>query len=188
MADDTPTKTCPRCGEEKPATAECFYRSGEGLRGTCRVCDRAHASAWRAANPERAAAKDAAWRKANPDRVRAYNATFREGHRKELSAAQSARHRANPERGRATTAAWQRANPEKAKALSGASNATRRARKACAPVVEKVSRAAVWERDRGICHVCKRKADPNDWHLEHIVPLARGGEHSYRNCAVSHPA
>lgn len=54
--------------------------------------------------------------------------------------------------------------------------------------MERIYRAKVWERDRGRCHICGQMADPKEWHLEHIVPLSRGGEHSYRNVAVAHPA
>lgn len=54
--------------------------------------------------------------------------------------------------------------------------------------MERVYRSVVWERDGGVCHICHEPADPTNWHLEHVVPLARGGEHSYANTAVSHPA
>lgn len=65
--------------------------------------------------------------------------------------------------------------------------AARRARK-LNQFVEHVDPATLWARDQGICHICQEPADPLDWHLEHKVPLSKGGEHSYRNTAVSHPA
>jgi 5-methylcytosine-specific restriction endonuclease McrA len=49
------------------------------------------------------------------------------------------------------------------------------------------ARYAVWETCNGICHICQRPADPTDWHLDHIIPLSRGGDHTYANVAVSHP-
>lgn len=61
-----------------------------------------------------------------------------------------------------------------------------RARKASA-TVEDVDRAVVWARDGGRCHICGKVCNQDKWHLDHIVPLSRGGEHSYRNVAVSHP-
>lgn len=53
--------------------------------------------------------------------------------------------------------------------------------------VETFTRAAIFRRDRGICHACHRKVDPRHWHLDHLVPLARGGEHTRQNVAVAHP-
>lgn len=62
-----------------------------------------------------------------------------------------------------------------------------RARRA-AVSVEDVDRAVVWARDGGRCHICGKLCDPDRWHLDHLVPLSVGGEHSYRNVAVSHPS
>lgn len=64
--------------------------------------------------------------------------------------------------------------------------ASRRARKK-GQFVERVSRSVVWNRDGGICHVCGLIANPDGWELDHVVPISRGGEHSYANTAVSHP-
>lgn len=56
-----------------------------------------------------------------------------------------------------------------------------------AALVETVQRVVVWERDKGVCGICGRPADAASWHLDHIVPLSRGGPHSYANTQVSHP-
>jgi 5-methylcytosine-specific restriction endonuclease McrA len=61
----------------------------------------------------------------------------------------------------------------------------RRARKRGA-FVEKVDRQVVWIRDKGICYLCQQPADPDNWNLEHIIPLGPG-PHSYTNVAVAHP-
>lgn len=64
--------------------------------------------------------------------------------------------------------------------------ATRRAKKR-GQFVERVYLANIWNRDAGICHICGLLADPDDWELDHVVPISRGGEHSHANTAVSHP-
>jgi 5-methylcytosine-specific restriction endonuclease McrA len=51
-----------------------------------------------------------------------------------------------------------------------------------------IKRSLLWERDMGICHICNEAADRNYWHLDHIIPIARGGTHTWDNVAVSHPA
>lgn len=62
----------------------------------------------------------------------------------------------------------------------------RRARKN-GSFVERVDLATLWERDGGICHICHEHAERWNWHMDHIVPISRGGEHSYANTAVAHP-
>ncbi|AKR55715.1 hypothetical protein XM25_07875 [Devosia sp. H5989] len=55
--------------------------------------------------------------------------------------------------------------------------------------VEAVNPLLVFERDRWTCKLCGRKTPkrlrgtvkPDAPELDHIVPLALGGEHSYRN-------
>lgn len=50
--------------------------------------------------------------------------------------------------------------------------------------VPKRVRLRVFERHGGICHISGRKITAADtWDLDHIVPLADGGEHRERNLA-----
>ena len=36
-----------------------------------------------------------------------------------------------------------------------------------------VQKEHVWKRDKGICAACG--CDANDWHMDHIIPVAKGG-------------
>lgn len=170
-------KACAKCGAIKPLGEFNRHKlTRDGRRAECKLCHRAYTAAWRAANPERARAAYSAWRAANDDRWRKYYAEWRARNQRRVAM---------------RAAAWYIANRERHRVSPGLAcqyTAIRRARKRNAPVVEQISRSKVWERDGGRCHICGRKADPNNWHLEHIVPLSRGGEHSMRNVAVSHPA
>lgn len=69
---------------------------------------------------------------------------------------------------------------------------TRRARKRAA-VVETVYRKKVFERDGWRCGICGHPVNqrlawphPRSPSLDHIVPLALGGEHSYANTQLAH--
>jgi 5-methylcytosine-specific restriction endonuclease McrA len=54
-------------------------------------------------------------------------------------------------------------------------------------VVEKVDRREVFARAAGLCGLCGEGVDVATFHIDHIIPLARGGEHSYANTQPAHP-
>lgn len=53
--------------------------------------------------------------------------------------------------------------------------------------VEHVDPMVVFERDAGVCGICGVPI-VGAFHVDHIVPLARGGEHSYANSQAAHPS
>ncbi len=38
-----------------------------------------------------------------------------------------------------------------------------------------------------ICHECQCELSQDDFHVDHVVPLARGGVHGYINVQPAHP-
>jgi 5-methylcytosine-specific restriction endonuclease McrA len=64
-------------------------------------------------------------------------------------------------------------------------NSVRRARLRGA-MVESFSRTEIYDRDGGLCHICGDPVPRDDFHLDHIVPLAKGGEHRRSNVATAH--
>jgi hypothetical protein len=91
---------------------------------------------------------------------------------------------------------WNAENPEKTRAAkqhykrsdAGRSKARLRQLRMAGLDAEYLSRQMIWERDSGLCHLCGEPAEPHNWHLDHVIPLARGGSHTYDNVAVSHPS
>lgn len=105
----------------------------------------------------------------------------------------------NPERRNAISAAYVQRHPEQRRKTSRANDAkperkrahcdrehVRRAQK-LGTQTEPVLRQLVWERDEGVCGICHLPADRDDWHLDHVIPLSKGGPHTYGNTQVSHP-
>lgn len=64
-------------------------------------------------------------------------------------------------------------------------NDIRRARKNNAPRIERINRHEVINRDNSVCHICGRRLQPHEITLDHVVPLARGGCHTYDNLRVA---
>lgn len=130
------------------------------------------------------------WRLANPEKYRAttqkYNVRYQREHPRDRREWHKAYYQANIERLRAAIRAyskvWSKANRDKKRSQFH----NRRAREMAA-FVERVDSAVVWQRDSGVCGICGTLADSATWHLDHIIPLSRGGTHEYANVQVSHP-
>ena len=71
---------------------------------------------------------------------------------------------------------WRRRNPEKCKEYEN----KRRALLLHA-FDEAVERKIVYVRDDKACYICKRSLRLKEMELDHVVPLSRGGRHSYAN-------
>jgi 5-methylcytosine-specific restriction endonuclease McrA len=179
-------KCCKVCGIAKPlAEFHRLSRSKDGRQPRCKKCACRLTREWVAQNKERKLAADRAyyagnkekWRAdydrkvTNPEWVEANRARVREWGSK------------NRERARAKARERYRRQPEEYKQRAREYRARKRG-----ATVERVMRADVWERDRGICGICGTAADPTNWHLDHIVPLIRGGAHALGNVQVAHPA
>ena len=53
--------------------------------------------------------------------------------------------------------------------------------------VETVHPLVVLERGDSACGICGEDVDLDDFHIDHIIPLARGGLHNYENTQPAHP-
>jgi len=91
------------------------------------------------------------------------------------------------EMARATVRRWSKKNSAVVKRIARDAAINRRARKRGA-FRECVKRAEVLRRSSSVCGICLQPIDPSQtWHVDHIVPLSRGGEHSYANVQAAHP-
>lgn len=79
-------------------------------------------------------------------------------------------------------------------------HATRRARIRGATVDRNITLAALVERDNGICYLCGKRVNEEDysirdkafmcgnWYpsIDHVIPLSKGGKHSWENVRLAH--
>jgi len=166
------TKTCRRCGEQKPLDEFPTHsqRGVQRLRSYCRPCHAANSRESRSRNIEAARARELAYA------------------------------HANAERKRENALRWYYEKPEnKAKAIARAKAAyaadpehkrdqahMTRARRHGANVVAFVRRREVYDRDDGICHICAAAIAWKDYDMDHLTPLSMGGDHTYENVKASH--
>ena len=124
----------------------------------------------------------AANRQVHKVEIAAYNKVYYQAHKAELATYKKAYKQTHKTEIAARDKAYSQAHPNKMIDKWARRRALKRG-----VTIEKVSRAVVYERDSGRCHLCGRKVNPKRWHLDHLIPLARGGEHSYLNVAVACP-
>lgn len=169
--------------------------------GSCKPCRVAYSATYRVVNPEKAKASKAAYRAAHPDVEKAGGVAYRLANKEKIKSASAARHKANPEKSRAHcaayhaahtearkvyNAAYRAANPEREKARFAAyrianidadrikSQNRRARRKLNGGILSKGLAAKLFKLQRGKCPCCGLMLG-SDYHLDHIIPLARGG-------------
>lgn len=171
-------KTCSVCGCEKPVSEFSKNKTTkDGMRQQCKACDKAARAIYYAATQDKRRAASAAWNKANPDKAKARKAAWVAG---------------NVDRAKQTLAIWRAANGDKIKAAAAnyrAANSearrlhqqNRRSRaRGAGGKLSKELPAKLFNLQKGKCPCCKQPLG-DDYHLDHIVPLALGGTNTDDN-------
>lgn len=133
--------------------------------------------AWNAANPERRQAANKKYRDANFEKLRQYSVAHREYFRVH-AAKWKAEH---PETVRATYKAWCSANAPK-KAVTRNRYRTR----LTANFVEDVAVSVLANREKNKCGICGLVVSAKERSIDHILPISKGGKHSYANTRLVH--
>lgn len=137
---------------------------------------------WYKAHPDRALATRKSCKEKNPDYFRKHYTANAERRKR----AARAWYRANTERARQQQKAYVESHRDLIRRISRNSRATRRAVQAKA-FVERVDPQVVYERDRGVCGICRGVVKPDShWEIDHVIPLSKGGAHSYANVQLAH--
>jgi 5-methylcytosine-specific restriction endonuclease McrA len=179
---------CAACNRENVSAA---YRSLNAEQRAQKYQDKkAYLEQWMAAHREARLAYLARYRQeraeANPDQWKQFYAEHRE-RRKHLS---SEWYHANAEyalkRQKVYDAKRLQEQPEHVRAIGRRTASKRRALQVAA-FVENVDPRVVFDRDKGVCGICKMIVDrASRWEIDHIIPLSKGGAHSYENSQLTH--
>lgn len=150
-------KTCQHCRQEKPYSE--FHknsRKADGYHYYCKLCKAAAAKKYRSSEKGKATTK--AWDAANIEKRREYD-----------------RNREVTPPRKAARIKWARNNPE----YSAADRAKRRALERELPEFD---RWVLWEARK--LAVLREKMTGVPWHVDHVVPVTKGGTSRYQNIQV----
>ena len=176
------TKTCTKCGRALPREMFNRARRGrDGLNAQCKDCGHAYYIDHR----EHILACCQKWVEKNREKSRAIKQTWREANPQKQREAQDAYVRKNPEKVRAANDAWAKANREAYLAIKRAAQHRRKARQLAAPGDHNgADVAAQYLRQGGRCYWCGDKVG-KDYHVDHVIPLSRGGSNGPENLVIS---
>ena len=186
----SPCKNCGRTLKYKSNTrcVVCKLASDKKWKANNREKVRANYRRWAENNQERKRATDKKWKANNRKKTRAHYRRWAANNREKTRAHYRKWIANNREKSRAYSRKWAANNPEKIRAQG-----QKRRAQIASVFLETVREDRVYQRDNWLCQICGEPVDPELKHpnpksvsLDHIIPLSRGGEHSYANTQCSH--
>ena len=153
----------------------------DGLQSACKECSHSATRQWRARNAEALKDYERARYRDVPERGRLRSRKYYQEHKEARRVYAKTRRLNNPERARGIDATYRKGHPQQRAELE-----RRRRARIAGVIVEAVSAASILSRDKGRCGICGKPVTPEMLTLDHVVPIAMGGEHSYRNLQIAH--
>ena len=167
---------------------------------SCVACAEMQGSEWVAKNTARKRAACKRWNEENREKSREYTRNWAEGNREHVHAYSRAYHKANAERERGSARVysimyperitergrrWLERHPEVAKARTARRRALKR--KAAIGCRKEYASFVRWVRTEPVieCHYCHIATDVGHRHMDHYIPLAKGGADAVENLRVS---
>lgn len=141
------------------------------------------AKVYRDGRTEQAAEYSKAYRQVNADKLLALQRAYRERFASEVSEYQRVYREAHSEQ---ISASHRRYRDSQDGAELRRGHAMKRRARIAGAKIEDVLPQRVLVNHQGICGICGEAVGP-DYHVDHIIPLSRGGLHSYDNVQPSHP-
>lgn len=167
--DTTTFRRCSKCKCWKPQTYQFFYihKSGK-IESWCRRCSTLQSREYAKKNREKIRAYYREWKEANRERVNALSRKWWE---------------ANKEKHKATVRNWSKRNKDKEATTTRNYLARRRAAEGTHSHQEILD---MYDDQQGLCAYCEIPLF-GAYHVDHMLPLTRGGSNSWDNLAIVCP-
>lgn len=196
---DTTTKRCSKCGEIKPLSE--FNRRNDrksGFTSACKDCNRKMCHQYGLRNSDHLRVKKHAKYWENPQLARNRKNSWYAAHKKKIGEQSRIRYWSHPDKFRdkarrwarnhsekhnKNARNWRRAHPIHVRTYAARRRAmTRQADGSHTPaeITEQ------YKRQRGKCYYCQCKLG-DKYHVDHVVPLSRGGSNSIDNLVLACP-
>jgi hypothetical protein len=133
---------------------------------------------WRKANLKRINARSTEWRMANPERMKVYAGTSKRVY-------DASRYKADPEHAKERANEWRKRNPAARSDIIHRRRARKLGNDGNEPITEAHLKLLLDAQD-GCCRYCRTPLG-KDKHLDHRIPLARGGSHAPSNVCWACP-
>ena len=180
----TDNPSCQDCGTPLPRTPE-----HPRVRRICTPCSTRKGHAQYRSKPEKRALEraymaskrqDLDWLAQERERNRKYDDSRRGDPRRRAS---------NADREQAKRDSGQAKNQERERYYADPDFRARKIARASARVMNRrrVRKERLWDRQNGKCGICKKAMAFAGAHIDHIVPLAKGGTWAYNNLQLTHP-
>jgi hypothetical protein len=162
-------KVCSKCRKEKPFSEFNSSKTGTyGLNGYCRICDSLNKKKYYQQNKEHCDQKTKEWSKKNPERRAVIQRRHKDKYKEHYSE---------------YCKEWVANNRDKCRLKKHRYYAKlkRQLGDISPNIIDRL-----FEKQKGLCNYCNRELQ--DYHLEHKIPISRGGLHDDKNLCLSCPA
>lgn len=182
-SSNQPLKRCSKCGYEYPATSDYFHHATPTrLRPECKKCACEHVQRWRVTNADKVAETRSRYNTEHHDKVIDSKRRWREKH---PSGHRGTRytHSLTIEEKREIDRRRYYANKERSRAKKRNREALKRAAEGTHTDADV---RAQYKRQHGKCYYCQTKVG-NIYHVDHVIPLSRGGSNGPDNLVIACP-